>query len=160
MTKIMRNSLYTPSYQVKLRLFFHRVESTYMTSQEERLNHLGISVWKKIPKQNDSDHADGYSIENKYLFFFSHSIEPESENNKILFLKTLAISLGIKNVSKITVLDEIPSIEHIFLLGAKLPSYLQGRKDSSITELSSINEICSSGESKSNFLASVKQTIN
>ena len=40
MTKIMLDSLYTPSYQVKLRLFFHRVESTYMTSQEERLNHF------------------------------------------------------------------------------------------------------------------------
>ena len=131
-----------------------------MKSQEERLNHLGISIWKKISQQNNSENTDGYSIENKYLFFFSNPIDSESENNKILFLKTLAISLGKKNVSKITLLDETPSIEHIFLLGVKLPSYLQGQKDSSITEHSSIDDICSSGESKSNFLASVNKTIN
>ena len=37
-------------------------------SQEERLNHLGISIWKKISQQNNSENTDGYSIENKYLF--------------------------------------------------------------------------------------------
>ena len=129
-------------------------------SQEEKLNLLGISVWKKRSHENSLNLIESHLIEDKYLFCSYSSDNLMDESSKMIFFKTLALSIGEENVSKVLDLDSTLNIKKIILMDTELPPYLSKYDDSSIFKHSSMEEICSSTDNKKEFLDLIKKLVN
>ena len=128
---------------------------------EEKLNHLGISSWKKRAAQ-DEPHTTKkmYLIDNDCLFLYGEKEKKLPEKEIENFFKTLACSLGKPKLHKIINSDELNNISFIFLLDEELPKHLHFLNKSLINKMPSIEMVCASKDTKINFLDSIKEVIS
>ena len=127
---------------------------------EDKLNHLGITSWKKRQVENKSLKARKmYIIDNDFLFLCGESDKKLTEKELKIFFSTLSSSLGKDEYRQITNFEEINNITHIFLLDEDLSKYPNISNNVDVYKMPSIKTVCTSKESKINFLNSIKGFI-
>tara|TARA_Y100000766_G_scaffold5614_1_gene4266 strand:+ start:464 stop:865 length:402 start_codon:yes stop_codon:yes gene_type:complete len=126
-------------------------------SKYKKLQELGIDIWKKRSDQETILFQDEvYSIDRNCILCLGKKDKKVSEEDKIIFLKTLAKSIGKNNFLKINKLENPELINNIIVLGTDLPQYSEQYANSEISSYDSMTEICSSKESKQLFLNQLK----
>ena len=126
-------------------------------SKYQKLQELGIDIWKKRSDQETIFFQDEiYSIDRNCILCLGKKDEKVSEEDKIIFLKTLAKSIGKNKFLKINKLENPELINNIIVLGTDLPQYPEQYANSEISSYDSMTEICSSKESKQLFLNQLK----
>ncbi len=143
--------------EVKLRLFFLTVKSTFMAlSQEEKLINLGIDIWKKRPDKDISlPHKEIFLIDNDLVFVIGDKDKKLKKEDKRSFLLTLTKSIGRHDLQQIEKLRKFENISHVFLLSVDLSTEINEFESLNVITLPSITEICSSRDNKENFLISL-----
>ena len=128
---------------------------------ENKLSHLGISVWKnRFQEVYTVSELDMYLVDDCYLFIFGTADQERTQNDKEFFLNTLFKSLYKETKSRQINPNEIPDISHIFIFNSEVPKFLADfNKDNIFVQLS-MESICSSRETKTDFLNTVKEIIN
>ena len=127
---------------------------------EDKLNHLGITSWKKRQVENKSLKARKmYIIDNDFLFLCGESDKNLTEKELKIFFSTLSSSLEKDEYRQITNFEEINTITHIFLLDEDLSKYPNISSNVDVYKMPSIKTVCTSKESKINFLNSIKGFI-
>jgi len=127
---------------------------------EDKLNHLGITSWKKRQVENKSLKARKmYIIDNDFLFLCGESDKNLTEKELKIFFSTLSSSLEKDEYRQITNFEEINTITHIFLLDEDLSKYPNISNNVDVYKMPSIKTVCTSKESKINFLNSIKGFI-
>ena len=127
---------------------------------EDKLNHLGITSWKKRQAENKSLKARKmYIIDNDFLFLCGESDKNLTEKELKIFFSTLSSSLEKDEYRQITNFEEINTITHIFLLDEDLSKYPNISNNVDVYKMPSIKTVCTSKESKINFLNSIKGFI-
>ena len=127
---------------------------------EAKLNHLGITSWKRRDIEDISLMAKKmYLIGNNFLFLLGGDDENLSEEEIKNFFTTLALSLGKDKYHKITDSKEVSNIGHVFLLDEDLSEESNILDNVLVHKLSSIKTVCASKESKINFLNYIKGFI-
>ena len=127
---------------------------------EEKLNHLGITFWKRRDIEDTSLMAKKmYLIDNNFLFLVGGDDENLTEEEIENFFTTLALSLGQDKYYKITDFQEVSNISHVFLLDEGLSEESNILDNVLVHKLSSIKTVCASKESKINFLNYIKGFI-
>ena len=127
---------------------------------EDKLNHLGITSWKKRQVENKSLKARKmYIIDNDFLFLCGESDKNLTEKELKIFFSTLSSSLEKDEYRQITNFEEINTITHIFLLDEDLSKYPNISNNVDVYKMPSIKMVCTSKESKINFLNSIKGFI-
>ena len=127
---------------------------------EDKLNHLGITSWKKRQVENKSLKARKmYIIDNDFLFLCGESDKNLTEKELKIFFSTLSSSLEKDEYRQITNFEEINTITHIFLLDEDLSKYPDIFNNVHVHKMPSIKTVCTSKESKINFLNSIKGFI-
>ena len=122
-------------------------------SKYQKLQELGIDIWKKRSEQEAIIFQDEvYLIDRNCILSQGKKDEQVSEEDKIFFLRTLAKSIGKNKPLKINKLENPDSINNILVLGTDLPQYSEQYINSKISSYDSMAEICSSKESKKLFL--------
>ena len=127
---------------------------------EDKLNHLGITSWKKRQVENKSLKARKmYIIDNDFLFLCGESDKNLTEKELKIFFSTLSSSLEKDEYRQITNFEEINTITHIFLLDEDLSKYPNISNNVDVYKMPSIKTVCTSKESKIDFLNSIKGFI-
>ena len=127
---------------------------------EDKLNYLGITSWKKRQVENKSLKARKmYIIDNDFLFLCGESDKNLTEKELKIFFSTLSSSLEKDEYRQITNFEEINTITHIFLLDEDLSKYPNISNNVNVHKMPSIKTVCTSKESKINFLNSIKGFI-
>ena len=127
---------------------------------EEKLNHLGITFWKRRDIEDISLMAKKmYLIDNNFLFLVGGDDENLTEEEIENFFTTLALSLGKDKYYKINDFKEVSNIGHVFLLDEDLSEESNILDNVLVHKLSSIKTVCASKESKINFLNSIQGFI-
>ena len=146
-----------PFMEVKLRLFFLTVKSTFMAlSQEEKLINLGIDIWKKRPgKEISLSHNEIFLIDKDLVFVIGDKDKKLKKEDKRSFLLTLTKSIGRHNLQQLERLIQVENMSHIFLLNVDMPTEIDFLESLNVINLPSITEICSSRDNKENFLISL-----
>ena len=130
-------------------------------SLENKLSHLGISVWKnRFQQVNTDSELDMYLIDDYYLFIFGAADQERTQDEKEFFLNTLVKSLYKETKSRKIDLNEISDISHIFIFNSEVPEFLADFNKDTIFAQLSMESICSSRETKTDFLNTVKEIIN
>ena len=125
-------------------------------SKYQKLQELGIDIWKKRSEQEAIIFQDEvYFIDRNCILCLGED-EQVAEEDKIVFLSTLAKSIGKNKPLKINKLENPESINNILVLGTDLPQYSEQYINSKISSYDSMAEICSSKESKKLFLNELK----
>ena len=128
---------------------------------EDKLNHLGITSWKKRQFENKSLKARKmYIIDNDFLFLCGESDKNLTEKELKIFFSTLSSSLEKDEYRRITNFEEVNTITHIFLLEEDLSKYPNISHNVHVHKMPSIQTVCTSKESKINFLNSIKGFIS
>jgi len=128
---------------------------------EDKLNHLGITSWKKRQVEDKSLKAQKmYIIDNNFLFMCGESDKNLTEKELEIFFSTLSSSLKKDEYRRITNFEEIDTITHIFLLDEDLSNYPNNSNNLHVHKMPSIQMVCTSKESKINFLNSIKGFIS
>ena len=128
---------------------------------EDKLNHLGITSWKKRQVENKSLKARKmYIIDNDFLFLCGESDKNLTEKELKIFFSTLSSSLEKDEYRRITNFEEVNTITHIFLLDEDLSKYPNISHNVHVHKMPSIQTVCTSKESKINFLNSIKGFIS
>ena len=126
-------------------------------SKYQKLQELGIDIWKKRSEQEATIFQDEvYLIDRNCILCLGKKDDQVSEEDKIIFLRTLAKSLGKNKPIKINNLESPELINNILVLGTDLPRYSEQYINSKISSYDSMAEICSSKESKKQFLSNLK----
>ena len=126
-------------------------------SKYQKLQELGIDIWKKRSEQDALIFQDEvYLFDRDNILCLGEKDKKVSEEDKIIFLKTLAKSIGKNKFLKINKLESPGLITNILVLGTDLPQYSEQYVNSKISFYESITEICSSKESKQLFLNKLK----
>ena len=126
-------------------------------SKYQKLQELGIDIWKKRSEQEATIfHDEVYLIDRNCILCLGKKDEQVSEEDKIFFLRTLAKSIGKNNPLRINKLENPELINNVLLLGTDLPQYCEQYVNSKISFYGSMTEICSSKESKQLFLNKLK----
>ncbi len=126
-------------------------------SKYQKLQELGIDIWKKRPEQEAIIFQDEvYLIDRNCILCLGKKDEQVSKEDKIFFLKTLAKSIGKKELLKINKLENPELINNILVFGSDFPPYSKQFINSKISSYDSMAEICSSKESKKLFLNKLK----
>ena len=122
-------------------------------SKYQKLQELGIDIWKKRSEQEAIIFQDEvYLTDRNCILCLGKKDEEVSEEDKIFFLRTLAKSIGKNKPLKINKLENPELIDNILVLGTNLPRYFELYINSKISSYDSMAEICSSKESKKLFL--------
>jgi undecaprenyl pyrophosphate synthase len=125
---------------------------------ENKLSHLGISVWKnRFQQVNTDSELDMYLIDDCYLFIFGAADQERTQDEKEFFLNTLVKSLYKETKFRKIDLNEIYDI---FIFNSEVPEFLADFNKDSIFAQLSMESICSSRETKTDFLNTVKEIIN
>ncbi len=126
-------------------------------SKYQKLQELGIDIWKKRSEQEAIIFQDEvYLIDRNCILCLEKKDEQVSEEDKIFFLRTFAKSIGKNKPLKINKLENPELIDNILVLGTDLPQYSEQYINSKISFYDSMAEICSSKESKKLFLNKLK----
>ena len=129
-------------------------------SQKEKLNLIGIDIWRKRFQKDISHNEEGiYLIDENFIFVLGKNDPNELVEDNEYFLKTLIKSIKRNSFKKFSHLESLDLISHIFLFGAELPQFLEEFNNKNISFYPSIAEICRSGEDKKLFFYDfIKQT--
>jgi hypothetical protein len=101
-----------------------------------------------------------YLIDDCYLFIFGAADQERTQDEKEFFLNTLVKSLYKETKSRKIDLNEISDISHIFIFNSEVPEFLADFNKDTIFAQLSMESICFSRETKTDFLNTVKEIIN
>ena len=126
-------------------------------SKYQKLQELGIDIWKKRSEQEAIIFQDEvYLIDRNCILCLGKKDEQASKEDKKIFLRTLAKSIGKNETLRINKIENPELINNILVFGTDLPPYSEQFINSKISSYDSITEICSSKESKKLFLNKLK----
>ena len=124
------------------------------------LTDLGISIWRKRSKENNSfQEQEIYLIDTHSIIIFGKKDKNISYQDKEYFLKTLAKSIRKEEAMRLKDLEKLSALRNIFLLDADLPDSLKDFEDLNLYSLRSMSEICNSENSKKSFLTSINEIV-
>ena len=130
------------------------------TSNCGDLTDLGINIWRKRSKENNSfQEQEIYLIDTHSIIIFGKKDKNISYQDKEYFLKTLAKSIRKEEAMRLKDLEKLPALKNIFLLDADLPDSLKDFEDLNLYSLRSMSEICNSEDSKKSFLTSINEIV-
>jgi hypothetical protein len=124
------------------------------------LTDLGISIWRKRSKENNSfQEQEIYLIDTHSIIIFGKKDKNISYQDKEYFLKTLAKSIRKEEAMRLKDIEKLSALRNIFLLDADLPDSLKDFEDLNLYSLRSMSEICNSEDSKKSFLTSINEIV-
>ena len=124
------------------------------------LTDLGISIWRKRSKENNSFlEQEIYLIDTHSIIIFGKKDKNISYQDKEYFLKTLAKSIRKEEAIRLKDIEKLPALRNIFLLDVDLPDSLKDIEDLNLYSLRSMSEICNSEDSKKSFLTSINEIV-
>jgi len=130
------------------------------TSNCGDLTDLGINIWRKRSKENNSfQEQEIYLIDTHSIIIFGKKDKNISYQDKEYFLKTLAKSIRKEEAMRLKDLEKLSALRNIFLLDADLPDSLKDFEDLNLYSLRSMSEICNSEDSKKSFLTSINEIV-
>ena len=129
-------------------------------SKKEKLNLIGIDIWRKRFEDTSHNEEGIYLIDENFIFVLG-----KNDTNKLIedneyFLMTLIKSIKRTGFKEFSHLESLDLISHIFLFGTELPQFLEELNNKNISFYPSIAEICRTGEDKKSFFYDfIKQTL-